>query len=430
MRIQLRRILIIGALLSAIIQPVPAMEGEMGLPGKLSLTQLVEIATETNPQVRAARARWYATLHQVKQNYAPADPVFGYTNLDSPTNGFSQASVHTLTVSQSLQFPGKALLQAKTARNLAEVAHLVLQAVVRDVRAQTESAYYQLLLDTDVATVQAERVEDLKQVTKVAQVAYTANQVTQSDFITSEFDLAAARQSETQARTGMLNDLTSLNQLLFRQPDEPLAVAPRLELKPLSMPLDRLIELATRLRQEILETALSQRNARTAVELAKLEYAPDYTLGYTFDNYLLSSAAPSPKGRMQDHGLSITFNVPLFFWLKQSEGVKRAEFDLQAASYDLGSIRNQTAATVTVLYRNAQLAYQTALLYQETLTPLARQNFQVGLVSYEAGKIDFTTLAGIFQRSYDSRLAYLQAANQFLASRVALEQAIGEPLPQ
>jgi outer membrane protein TolC len=50
------------------------------------------------------------------------------------------------------------------------------------------------------------------------------------------------------------------------------------------------------------------------------------------------------------------------------------------------------------------------------------------LISYESGKIDFTTLVSTLQRSYDSRTAYLQAANQFLASRVALEQAIGEPL--
>jgi hypothetical protein len=38
------------------------------------------------------------------------------------------------------------------------------------------------------------------------------------------------------------------------------------------------------------------------------------------------------------------------------------------------------------------------------------------------------TLAGVLRRSYDARVAYLQAANQFLAIRVALEQAIGEPL--
>jgi outer membrane protein, heavy metal efflux system len=319
------------------------------------------------------------------------------------------------------------LLQADTATRIAEIAHLTLQSLVRDVRAQTETAYYQLMLDNDVGGLQAQRVEDLQQVMKVAQVAYTASQVTQTDFISSEFDFAAAQQTEQQSRTAISNDRTALNQLMFRPPDEPLPVEHRLELKPLDIPLDRLIDLATHARQEILQAALAQHNAHTALKLAKFEYAPDYTVGYTFDNYLLASAAPSVN-RLQDHGFSISFNVPVFFWIKQSEDVRRAQYDLQAAGYDLASIRSQTSATVTTLYRNAQLAYQTALLYRDTLIPLARQDFQVGLISYESGKIDFTTLVSTLQRSYDARTTYLQSANQFLASRVALEQAIGQPL--
>ncbi|MGH7908067.1 MAG: hypothetical protein ACREP6_15695, partial [Candidatus Binataceae bacterium] len=59
-----------------------------------------------------------------------------------------------------------------------------------------------------------------------------------------------------------------------------------------------------------------------------------------------------------------------------------------------------------------------------------RQDFQVGLVAYTSGKIDFVTLSGTLLRSYNARISYLQAANQFLAGRVALEQAIGEPLPK
>ncbi len=424
MRINVNTVLIAVTAVITFARPVQASQNEP----KLGLQQIVEIATEVNPQVRAARARWFSAMHQVKQNYAPADPAFGYANIDSPTNGFSQASSHMLTITQSLQFPGKALLQANNARRLAEIAHLILQGVVRDVRAQTEAAYYQFLLDTDVATLQADRVEDLQRVMKVTQVAYTANQVTQTDFISSEFDFAAAQQAERQSRNALLNDLTTLNQLMFRQPDEPLPIERRLELKPINILPGRLIDLATHVRQEILEAALAQHNALTALKLAKLEYAPDYTIGYTFDNYLLSSAAPAPTGRMQDHGLSISFNLPIFFWIKQSEDIQRARYDLQAASYDFSLVHSQTAATVTTLYRNTQIAYQTALLYRDTLSPLARQDFQVGLISYESGKIDFTTLVSTLQRSYDSRTAYLQAANRFLASRVALEQAIGEPL--
>lgn len=392
--------------------------------------QLVEIATEVNPQVRAARDRWYSAIHQVRQNYAPADPVLGYANVDSPTNGFSEASVHTLTVSDSFQFPGKALLQADKAKRNAEIARLTYEATLRDIRAMTETVYYQILLDGALADVQADTVANLEQVLKVTQVAYSANQVTQTDFISAEFDLAAARQNQRQLRTSELNDETSLNQLLFRRPGEHLNLDRRLELKAVESPVDKLVDLATRVRQEILEAALAERNAETARQLAKLEYAPDYTLGYTFDNYLLSSAAPSTTGRMQDHGFSISFNAPLFFWLKQAEDAKRAGFDLAAAREDLDSIRAQTAAGVTNLYRTAQLDRDTALLYRDSLIPLARQGFEVALVAYQSGKIDFVSLAGALRRSYDARVAYLQAANQFLATKVALEQAIGQPVPQ
>lgn len=146
-----------------------------------------------------------------------------------------------------------------------------------------------------------------------------------------------------------------------------------------------------------------------------------------FDNYLLTSAAPSP-GRTQDYGFTVAFNLPVFFWLKQHEDVTRANYNLQAARDDMSSIRSQTGATVTTLYRTAQLGLQTALLYRDSLIPLAQQDFQVALISYQSGKIDFVTLASALRHSYDSRVAYLQAANQFLAAQVSLEQAAGGSL--
>ena len=415
------------ALIAAVIFAAATRTDALPVESGLDADQLVEVAVEVNPQIKSARARWEAAVHSIKQNYAPADPIFDYQNLDSATNGFSQASEHSIQVSQALQFPGKALLQADQARQAAEVARLTYEAVIRDLRAQTESAYYQALLDSALSEVQATTVDNLQQVLNVTQVAYSANQVTQTDFISAEYDLAAARQQQEQLRTSEANDITTINQLLYRRPDEPLKLDRRFELKPLAVPLDLLIDRAIGLRQEIVESALAQTSSETALTLARLEYAPDYTLGFVFDNYLLASAAPSPN-RLQDYGFTISLNLPVFFWIKQNEDIVRAKYNLEAARNDLNSIRNQTAAIVTTLYRNAQLAYQTAMLYRDSLIPLAQQNFQVALIAYQSGKIDFGALGSAIRRSYDSRVAYLQASNQFLAARVSLEQAIGGPL--
>ncbi len=393
----------------------------------LDVTQLIQVALEVNPRVRAARARWQSAEHSIRQNYAPNDPTFIYGNVDSPTNGFDRAADHTIAVTESFQFPGKAFFQADRARQSAQVARLQYEAVERDIRAAVETAFYQVSLDSALLAVNAENIDSLQRVLKVTQVAYAGSQVTQTDFISAEFDLATARQQQKGFRVNEQNDRTMLNQLMNRPPDAPLALDETLVFKPLTIPLDALGSWAVARRQEILEAALTAKSSSTALTLARLEYAPDFTVGYTFDNYLIPSAGPTPNS-LQDHGWAVGFNLPVFFWIKQREDVRRAASDLEAARDDLGAIRSQTAAQVTALYRSARFAYDNAILYRDTMVPLSRQGFEVALIAYESGKIDFVTLAGALRRSYDARVNYLQAANQFMANRVALEQAVGAPL--
>jgi cobalt-zinc-cadmium efflux system outer membrane protein len=395
----------------------------------LTVDQLVALAYRNNPAVRASRERWMSTQHSIKQAYAPNDPIFSYNNSDSPKNPFGRAALQEYNVSESFQFPGKALLQTDQVRRNAQIARLAYETQLRDTRAAVETGYYQLLLDQASSAVNQDNVQNLERVLKVTEIAYSANQVTQTDFISAEFDLAAARQLQVQYRTRIRNDETALNQLLYRNPDEPLAVDKTLKLEPLRQRVDSLVDEAWEVRQEILQAALSERNSSTALDLAKMEYLPDFTVAFQLDNYLIASFAPKPNQTV-DWGVAVGINVPVFFWLKQKEDVERAHHDLEAAHDDLASLRSQTAAAVTTLFRSAQYQYETAQLYRDSLSPLARQNFQVALVAYQSGRIDFTTLAAALQREYGARISYLEAANQFLAGRVALEQAVGTPLPQ
>ena len=138
------------------------------------------------------------------------------------------------------------MLQADQARKAAQVARLIYEAMIRDIRAQTETAYYQALLDGALGEVQGTTVENLRQVLNVTQVAYSANQVTQTDFISAEYDLAAARQQQEQLRTAEANDETTINQLLYRRPMNRSSSIAKFELQPLTAPLDQLIDLRDR----------------------------------------------------------------------------------------------------------------------------------------------------------------------------------------
>jgi cobalt-zinc-cadmium efflux system outer membrane protein len=393
----------------------------------LTAQQLVEAAIEVNPQVRAAREQWEAAQHQILQNYAPAEPTFTYGNLDSSRD--FNAAVHAHSFSESFQFPGKALLQADEAKGTAEIARLTYEAAVRDLRASVETAYYQVLLDEALIGVNAENISNLKQVVGVVQTQYTASQATQADLIGAQLALSQAQLQQRQYETNRANDRVGLNQLLYRKPGSPLNLEQRIQLRRLDLPLDKAIDTATHVRQEILEAALAEKNSTMALKLAQMEYLPDYTLGYEFDYILQPGAQPLPNVT-QGHTFSIGFNLPIFFWIHQPEDVRSAEHSLQAARYSMDSVLSQTEATVTQLYQSAQFAYESALQYRGALIPLADKEFRVALIAYQTGKVDFLTLSAALQGAYAARITYLQNANQFLAGEVALEQAMGVPFPR
>lgn len=382
----------------------------------MSLPQVIELAQAQNPQVRATRYRWESAQHQILQNYIPADPMFSYTNSDSPRYPLGgQSGLDNITLSQSFQFPGKGMLQGTQAKRTAEIARLTYLAALRDVKAQAETGYYQLQLDEVLIDLFTENVANLERVQKVTQIAYAASQVTQGDYINGQFALEADRETLRQQRVTVANDKTTLNVLLNRRPDEPLEADKNLNLVTFETPLDEIIAQAVTSRQEILETALTEKNQDTALTLAKLEYAPDFALGFGFDHWLVPSFAVRPT-QTETWNFSVSFNVPIYYWGK-NEDIQKAHNDLNAARQDLDWIRVQTAGNVTSLYRQILRSRQTALPYRNTLTPLAHQAFEVMLIAYQNGKVDFITLISAFRQESDSRAAYLRRSMRCLRAK-------------
>ncbi len=393
----------------------------------LSIDQAVAEAARINPQVRGSRFRWESAKHQIIQNYTPVDPQFTFSESDSWRGFLYGSGLHTIAATQALQFPGKGLLQGRTAERSTEIARLTYLAALRDVTAQVKTAYYQIQLDLALSDLITENTANLERVLKVTEIAYTASLATQGDFINAKFALEADREQLRQQSVTIANDKTALNVLLDRRPDEPLQVDRKFDLASFELSLDEVVNRAVSQRQEILQAALTEKNQNTALTLARLEYAPDYTLGFGFDHWLIASFAPAPN-HTEDWNFQIGFNLPIFFWAKNAD-ITRAREDLDAAREDLESIRTQTAGQVTSLYRQVLRSRETALLYRNTLTPLAHQAFEVMLIAYQGGKTDFTTLISTFRQLSDARTAYLQAVNQLLAGKVALAQAAGGNLP-
>src|ERR1035441_3439970 len=107
-------------------------------------------------------AQWEAAQHQILQNYAPADPIFTYANVDASHGLLDHAATHAHSLSENFQFPGKAVLQADQAKRAADIARFAYEAAIRDMRAAVETGYYQVLLDDALIRVNAGNIESLK----------------------------------------------------------------------------------------------------------------------------------------------------------------------------------------------------------------------------------------------------------------------------
>ena len=112
----MRSLLVTAALIGLVCVPTVASAEIM------SLEQAVAEVRGVNPQVRGARFRWESAKHQIIQNYTPADPQFSFTDSDSWRGFLAGSGTHNVTVAQSLQFPGKGVLQGRTAARTAEIA--------------------------------------------------------------------------------------------------------------------------------------------------------------------------------------------------------------------------------------------------------------------------------------------------------------------
>jgi len=127
-----------------------------------------------------------------------------------------------------------------------------------------------------------------------------------------------------------------VNLQLYRPVGSPLPVDRTLKLEALTFPLDAADRSRVRGAAGILAAALAERNANTALYLAKMEYLPDFTAGVQYDDYLVPSFAPKPS-QPRDWSAIIGFNLPVFFWMKQDEDVLAREGESRSRAIRSGA---------------------------------------------------------------------------------------------
>jgi outer membrane protein TolC len=412
---------VLGGSLAAGGPPAAAGRPPGQPPETLGLEQLLRDIRASNPEIRAADARYRAMLQRPIQEGTLPDPRIGakYHNesFDRLTLGESEFTYYEFSVEQEVPFPGKLGIRETIAEREAARERSMRDATTVMVLARGASVYLDLAVVDRSARLLRESREALEAIAAQAATSYAVGVAAQQDVLRA-----------TQERTGIDARLTlvaqkrvaaesALNALLNRPPETPVAEAAW----PIPVPaLEAFDVLRTRLSAQAPELRAAREEvlrAEAGVELARRDYYPDFAVMGSYMN----------KSRLLPEwevGVSVT--VPLYFWRRQRPALVEADLNRASAEHSERSVRVSLEARLRELHAMADASRRVVELYGGRLIPQAELTLSSARASYGVGKVDFMTVLNAFLALLEYRMREAEELGTLGRARAEIASLVGE----
>ena len=183
--------------------------------------------------------------------------------------------------------------------------------------------------------------------------------------------------------------------------------------------LDELFTAAKEYRPKLRAFQYAVEKGKSAYILAWNEFLPD--LSGRFEQMIGDDARGKWSGML---GVS----VPIWFWEKQSFGVKEMHSELDMARADYNTMENM--ALFEVKYAHAKVKSYKKLVetFETSFIPQAEQALKASLTGYGAGQVDFLNLLDSQRMLLEIKLDYYETIFELETAKADLEQAVGTDL--
>ncbi len=386
----------------------------------LGLDEVLAMAREANPEIRAAAGRARAAAFGPAQARAWDDPMVSWEAWNTPDNfNLARAENTIFKVAQRIPFPGKRKLAAAAAGEEARaVAHGVDTAVL-DIEQAVKRAYWALWRAHRRLQVYEEERAVTERVAKTAEGRYAASGVPQADVLRAQIGLTHAVTDAKTAALAVDVAAADLNTLLSRAPGTPLGapVDPLPRVLPASA--DGLARLALQRRPEVAVQAATIARDQRALELARKDRLPDVELSVSrFIN----------AGGADGFGAMAIVTVPIANKPKYDAAISEASARIVSAEAERRRVEDAVRRDV----EQAWLALRTAALEHDlqatTHLPHAEVTLQVTESAYATGRVDLLALLDTVRELLTVHLEHIDSAAAIEVAWADLERAVGGSL--
>lgn len=402
---------------------VPAPEA-WPVPADADLEDYVSLALERNPAIHRAIREVEGLGYRVPQVTSLDDPM---VTIVPPTGDMIETAAGMIDgsvgVAQKIPFPGKLATRGRIAEQAVRVALDRLADVrirtVADVRKAFDDYY---LADVSIGITQRSAAL-LRQIRDVAAARYRAGLATQQDVLRAEVELYGLTNRLTTLEQQRATATARLNALMNRRIDAPLPPPRPLELDKVEWRLDQAADRAVQDNPRLAALRNQIRQNLEALELARLQYLPDLTVGYTYTFIAAPSLSPVATGD-DAQSVSLGINIPLW-WQRLRAGVLEGNAQLLRSVAEYEEVRNLILFGLQDTLVRIDTQYRQAVLDEELIVPRAWQAIEVSLPAYQAGRLEFTALIDNWRRWLDFSLDYHRSLAALGQAFADLEQLIG-----
>jgi cobalt-zinc-cadmium efflux system outer membrane protein len=382
-----------AVLSSATTQGLPARNS----PETLTLDSAIQLALETNPELRAASGRIDAAAGRANQARAWANPELELGAEDWPVRGrgFSD-SKRTIGIAQPLPYPGKRSLDQQIARagvKLSEAELTLRQTeLIRDVKI----GFFRVLAYERLVDVSAELVAAAESSADTAKKRVEAGAAAYQEQLRAEVLLGQARTELADVQRDLAAAQQSLITLLGR-PDLSgakfhgvLIEAPDASLLGVSTPE----RFASHPSLSAAQTNVDR--AELGSRRARLDPYPDVNVG----------VAGGRSGETDQSIIQLRLSLPLPL-LNRGKGVQQeARANLSIAQAELHVVQQRLQRD----WANAARRYRTAIdqvnSYRDRILPKATEAMKLVQTGFETGKFNFIDLIDTQRTTAEVRQAH------------------------
>lgn len=399
---------------------------------RLTLTQAEEQFRQRN--INLLTAQLGITESQAQQLQAQLKPnptvyveFMPYNNGTAGTEGqkrFFPAgqnnSEQVVQVQQLLLLAGKRNKQLAITRTNTEIAKDRFADVVRTLRYQLRSTFYNLYFSQQSVTVYDQEIAALQQTVRLYQEQFDKGNVPLKDLARLKaylFNLTTERQ---QLLMRMTNDQADLAVLLNTSPSA--LIRPTVdsnemtEYNPATLNLNTLYELADANRYDLkayTDQALVEQQNLT---LQKAIATPDLTVQGTFDR----------NGAFGQNYVGVGVGIPIPINNRNQGNIQAAKIRTQSSQQVIAAVRLQVDSEVQRAYTKARQTDQLFRTFDQRFNDDFARLIQGVTVNYRKQNIDVVEFLDFFDSYKNSQIQYSQLQNDRMQSLEELSYAIGK----